>query len=62
MNWPLIISEIKAAGLTLDQIAERIGGGKATLSELSTGKIVEPKWSRGDALLKLHDELCMAEA
>ena len=54
MDWSKIVSEIKDCGMTQAQIAEFIGVSVGTLSELCNGKVVEPKWSKGDALLALH--------
>ena len=62
MDWNQIVTEIKDAGLTQAQIAERIGVSAGTLSELCSGKVIEPKWSKGAALLALHFEFCAAKA
>jgi len=56
MDWNKIVSEIKETGLTQAQIADEIGVAVGSLSELCSGKVSEPKWSRGDALLSLHAE------
>lgn len=61
MDWNLIISDIKASGMTQEQIAEVIGVSVGTMSELLNGKVTEPKWSRGDALLKLHQDRCASQ-
>lgn len=58
MDWNRVIVEIKATGMTQEQIAEQIGVSAGTLSELLNGKINEPRWSRGDALLALHSRRC----
>lgn len=62
MDWNKIVTEIKDAGLTQALIAEHIGVSAGTLSELCSGKVTEPKWSKGDALLALHAEFCTAKA
>lgn len=54
MNWKNIVAEIKGTGLTQAQIAESMGVATGTLSELCSGKVIEPKWSRGNALLALY--------
>ena len=54
MDWNKIVSEIKESGMTQASIAEAIGVSVGTLSELCSGKVSEPKWSKGDALLSLH--------
>ena len=56
MDWNKIVAEIKETGLTQAQIADEIGVAVGSLSELCTGKVSEPKWSRGDALISLHTE------
>jgi transcriptional regulator with XRE-family HTH domain len=56
MDWNKIVAEIKETGLTQAQIADAIGVSAGTLSEICSGKVSEPKWSRGDALLAIHAE------
>ena len=56
MDWNKIVSEIKETGMTQSEIAEIIDVAAGTLSELCSGKVTEPKWSKGDALLALHAE------
>lgn len=56
MDWNKIVAEIKETGLTQAQIADAIGVAAGTLSETCSGKVSEPKWSRGDALIALHAE------
>ena len=62
MHCNLIISEIKASGMTQEQIAEAIDVSVGTVSELLNGKVIEPKWSRGDALIRLHQDRCQQAA
>lgn len=62
MDWNKIVAEIKEAGLTQAQIADAVGVSAGTLSELCSGKVSEPKWSRGDALLSLHAEKVTKQA
>ena len=62
MDWNKIVAEIKETGLTQAQIADEIGVSVGTLSELCSGKVSEPKWSKGDALLALHAKLVSKEA
>lgn len=56
MDWNKIVAEIKETGLTQAQIADAIGVAAGTLSEICSGKVSEPKWSRGDALIAIHAE------
>ena len=62
MDWNKIVAEIKETGLTQAQIAETIGVAVGTLSEICSGKVSEPKWSRGDALLSLHADRVAKQA
>jgi transcriptional regulator with XRE-family HTH domain len=62
MDWDTVISDIKKSGYTQEQIAEAIGVSAGTISELRSGKVNDPRWSSGDALLKLHAECCKAAA
>ena len=62
MDWNKIVTEIKAHGLTQAQIADEIGVSVGTLSELCSGKVAEPKWSKGDALLGLHAAVTQQKA
>lgn len=54
MDWKQVITDIKDSGLTQEQIAQCVGVSVGTLSELLHGKVMEPKWSKGSALLRLH--------
>ena len=58
MDWNKIVAEIKETGMTQSEIADHCGVSAGTLSELCSGKVMEPKWSKGDALIKLHEERC----
>ena len=60
MDWNKIISEIKATGMTQAEIAASIGVAAGTLSELCSGIVKEPRWSRGDALIALYKSCCQA--
>lgn len=62
MDWKQLVADIKAAGMTQEQIATEIGVSVGSLSELINGKIGEPKWSRGDALIVLHQKMCQQKA
>ncbi len=58
MDWNRIVSEIKATGMTQAQIADEIKVATGTISELCSGKVSEPKWSKGNELLALHAARC----
>lgn len=55
--WKSIISDLLKIGMTQTAIAESIGVAQTTISELFNERIREPGWSKGDALLKLHNQL-----
>lgn len=61
MDWNKVISSIKASGMTQEQIAQNIGVASGTLSDLYNGNIAEPKWSKGNELLRLYEERCLAK-
>lgn len=61
MDWNKIISSIKASGMTQEQIAQDIGVASGTLSDLYNGNITEPKWSKGNELLRLYEERCLTK-
>ncbi len=55
MNWKHIISDIRQAGATLDQIAEECGfASRGHVHDVFTGKQGEPRWSIGNQLLVMH--------
>jgi len=61
MNWSKHILEIKAFGLTQQQIAEQCQCRQTTISHIESGKTTNPGWMLGQALLSLH-ALLVAEA
>lgn len=38
IDWPMVLGQLQKRGMTLRQIAERIGCSHATLSKLNTGE------------------------
>jgi predicted XRE-type DNA-binding protein len=61
MDWTNIISVIRQSGLTQTAIAEDVGLTQPSLSDLANGKTAEPKWSTGDALLRIYDRVMKAK-
>ena len=55
MHWPTIISDLKAAGLSQSQVAEKCGVAQATISDLE-GR--QPAYDLGAKLVALHAESC----
>ena len=60
--WTSIIKDLLDSGLTQHRIAELVGVAQTTISEMANGRIKEPGWSKGQALLKLHAEHCPKDA
>ena len=58
MDCKLLIAEIRAAGLSQIQIAERLGRSQAWVSAASSGKYLDLKWGEGHALIALHQQVC----
>lgn len=54
MQWKNIISDLKSAGLTQTQIAEKCGCAQSTISEMATDGDRTPSFPIGAALLELH--------
>lgn len=54
MDWPNLITQLTAAGLTQRAIASHCKASPATVSELKTGAQAEPRYSLGKALIDLH--------
>lgn len=55
--WPSIIKDLLDSGLTQARVAELIGVAQTTISEMANGRIKEPGWSKGQALLALHNQV-----
>lgn len=62
MNWKLLLSEIRAAGLSQIQIGERLGKSQAWVSAAMGGKYLDLKWGEGQAVIALHAEIVQGAA
>ncbi|MDR2365838.1 MAG: hypothetical protein LBD68_08315 [Zoogloeaceae bacterium] len=60
MDFKTIISEILEKGWTQREIAIAVNSVQAHISCLLSGKRKTPGWTLGDALLRLHAEVCGA--
>mgnify|MGYP000858788168 FL=1 len=58
MHWPTIISDLKAAGLSQSQVAEKCGVAQATISDLARIEGRQPAYDLGAKLVALHAESC----
>lgn len=54
MTWKTSIADLQSSGCTQVQIAQEIGCSQATVSELLAGKIKNPSFPVGQALLAMH--------
>jgi transcriptional regulator with XRE-family HTH domain len=54
MDWKNLISELLSEGYTQPQLAQLCCCSQTAISELATGKTSQPRFSTGDALIKLH--------
>jgi len=57
MNWTQVIEEIHARGITHTEIAALCGTSQGNLSDLKAGRVKNPAWPVGDALLDLHKRM-----
>lgn len=53
-DWPQIIKDINAAGLTYREIGETVGGALGTIGDLARGKSRDATYTLGASLLALH--------
>ncbi|HQU89947.1 MAG TPA: helix-turn-helix transcriptional regulator [Denitromonas sp.] len=53
MNWKTIIADLRERGHTQSSIAKRCGVSQATICDLANGKILNPSWQLGDALVRM---------
>jgi len=57
-DWQKIICELVRVVGTKTALSERTGISVSSLSDLSRGASVEPRYSRGHKLIELHEKLC----
>jgi hypothetical protein len=57
MNWPQLIADLMAAKVTQVTLAERLGISQGHVSDLRVGRIAQPSYELGAALLSLHSEV-----
>ena len=56
MNWPELIKQLQARGLTQVELARRCGVAQSTVSDLAGGRTKSPSFELGAALVKLSQE------
>lgn len=58
MDWKYVIAEIqRLGGLTQPEIAEHVGCGQATISDLCNGATKQPRYQLGAELLALLERV-----
>ena len=63
MDWQRLISDLRRRHLTLADIAEACGfASRGHVHDLQRGKQGEPRWSIGDALIRLHRKVMRRKA
>lgn len=53
MKWKNFIAALSKKGMSQSQLAKEAGCGQATISDLASGKTLEPRHSLGAALLQI---------
>ena len=59
--WKKIISDLISAGMTEAQIAAHVQYTQPSVHRLKTGAMKEPSYSKGRALIALHQVYCKPE-
>lgn len=54
MDFKTLLQDLKAAGLTQKQVAERCGCSQVTVSDLARGVTNDPSFSIGRCIVALH--------
>ncbi len=57
MDWPKILEDLREAGWTQAEIAERCGVAQPTVSDLQRGESKAPSFTFGVALMALHKKV-----
>jgi len=57
MNWTQIIADIRARGLTLQQIADKTGMSKGAVHDLMNGRAKTVLYETGTSLVALHRKI-----
>lgn len=58
VDWQPIFLNLRRAGVSANTIKRRVGMDIRTVSRFQRGELVEPKFSQGLEILKLHAALC----
>lgn len=61
MDWKTLIETLTAKGWKQQQIAEFCGCAQSVISELATGKVKNPRFTTGQALIAMGKRKAPAE-
>jgi len=61
-SWPQRVVELEQSGLSLTEIAARVGVAKSTISEIKSGATKAPNGDAAVALYKLHRRRCQVQS
>lgn len=61
MDWKTLIENLTAKGWKQQQIADYCGCEQSVISDLATGKTKNPRFSTGQALIKMGKRKAPAE-
>ncbi len=62
MNWPKLIQDLIDHDFTQAQIANHCNTAQSHISALLNGVRKSPNWQLGEAIRKLHEEVCLIKA
>jgi len=57
-TWASRVSDLRATGLTLAEVGERIGLSPSAVSDIEQGRTTEPKGGAALKLVSLHESVC----
>lgn len=55
MDWKKVVSDLMARGWRQVELAQLAGCKQATISELRSGAVKEPRYGVGRALMAIHE-------
>ena len=53
-----LLAELKAKGIKQQFVADSLAVSKSNISEIATGKNINPLFSTGDGIVQIHKEHC----
>jgi predicted transcriptional regulator len=55
MDWKQLLADLRGRGWTQQLIAAHVQASQAAISDLNSGKTINPSYSVGRALVQLHE-------